>query len=118
MAEELKPCPFCGRKVEIYGSPETKEAYYIQCDCGAFVSALSNNVKDLIKVWNTRTENTEIVVHCKDCEEFVFFKDRAMCMRNANKQFNVCTGTIDYSGLIATKENNYCSYSKRRKKEQ
>lgn len=117
MAEKLKPCPFCGGEVEIYGGPETKEAYYIQCDCGAFVSALSTDINDLIKVWNTRSENTEIVVYCKDCKEFARFKDHAMCMKNADKKFNVFNGTIEYSGLIATKENNYCSYGKRKKEQ-
>ncbi len=60
---ELKPCPFCGGKAEIYGdngiSLETGEKcwrYYIVCTgCPALVSGETEAETE--KNWNQRTDN-------------------------------------------------------------
>lgn len=56
---ELKPCPFCGGKVEINYNPYSK-VYFIacgNCDCDICVSVVSNTEEKAVKLWNRRVNN-------------------------------------------------------------
>lgn len=62
MEEELKPCPFCGRKVELrlsplFGSDSMDEFWSIHCECAmGSPDALYDEDKkaQMIEDWNTR----------------------------------------------------------------
>jgi hypothetical protein len=51
------------------------------------------------------------VVRCKDCDNKVDFNGRVMCKINAKILFG------EWIGLIATKDDHYCSYGKRKLRE-
>ena len=57
---------------------------------------------DIIK--ELPTVDAEAVVYCKDCKWFYLFNDRPMCKRTA------VNGYGEIYGLVAVKENHYCSY--------
>ena len=62
--------------------------------------------EELVK--NAPTLDYEPVVHCKDCKYRYTHCDRLMCKRTADKiEYRGSTG---YFGLIAVKENHFCSY--------
>ena len=54
MAEELKPCPFCGSKDIHAGHNLRNHHEEIFCDdCGAEVSSEDDH-QDAVRMWNTR----------------------------------------------------------------
>lgn len=64
--KELKPCPFCGREVEIHGGPEEwtptfwdpdsgGDPYCISCDCGCTFEIGDCEPQDIAEAWNRRT---------------------------------------------------------------
>ena len=66
--EELKPCPFCGRKVEMHGGiEEWKPTFYdpdsggdpysINCECGCSFSNFSYDLDEAAEAWNRRADN-------------------------------------------------------------
>ena len=97
MTEELKRCPFCGRKVTlIERDPSEGYRYLIRCEnCeGDFENPekvvadfcfCSDDKEAIIKKWNTRAEDAEPVRHgkwtvtpthikCSECgESFMLF---------------------------------------------
>jgi hypothetical protein len=61
----LKPCPFCGKEVEVHGGAEEwtptfydpdsgGEPYYISCDCGLSYSIGYCDYKEFKDTWNNR----------------------------------------------------------------
>ena len=52
---ELKPCPFCGKNVEIYEETLCPYPYYT-INCCSFNVPTKNKDK-LIKEWNKRVDN-------------------------------------------------------------
>lgn len=61
----LKPCPICGKKVEVHGGNEEwtptsfdpdsgGEPYFIECKCGLNFSIGPCEYTDFTKAWNTR----------------------------------------------------------------
>lgn len=60
---ELKPCPFCGEKVFLYGFEDYKDIdrkstpyYYVKCgNCGATVWGDEDKEK-AVEAWNRRTQ--------------------------------------------------------------
>lgn len=73
---ELEPCPFCGRGVDLW-IPLIMEQPTIYCDnCGIYVTIFKDKF-DIVRKWNTRahggkvaTNGEEIITRCKDCEYF------------------------------------------------
>jgi Lar family restriction alleviation protein len=77
MTEELKPCPFCGRKVTLIERDQSEGyRYLIRCEnCeGDFENPqkvvadfcfCSDDKEAIIKKWNTRAKCTEPVRHAK-----------------------------------------------------
>jgi len=70
MSEELKPCPLCGKSVEIHGGAEDwsptfydpdsgGDPYYISCECGCTFSNYSYDAKETAEFWNRRADNAE-----------------------------------------------------------
>ena len=68
----LKPCPFCGAEVELYGGPENwrptwydpdsgGDPYYINCKCGCVFDIGSHDGKEFEDAWNKRAEKTHII---------------------------------------------------------
>ena len=52
MTEELKPCPFCGGKAELFGTEETG-VFYVEClDCN--VNDNFDTAEEAIAAWNRR----------------------------------------------------------------
>ena len=76
MAEDLKPCPFCGGEAEIVEVMDNPpETIAIQCKSGCGVSAHHKWMDEsvLIKRWNTRAERTTRLIwnkhdDCFECE--------------------------------------------------
>lgn len=68
---ELKPCPFCGSKLQKLIL--TPSASCISCICcGAHFN--THNKDEAIKAWNTRYERTVKLKdngHCPDCNKLV-----------------------------------------------
>ena len=61
MAEELKPCPFCGGEAEIVEVRDNPpETIAIQCKSGCGVSVHHKWMEEsvLVERWNTRAERT------------------------------------------------------------
>lgn len=67
MVIELKPCPFCGREVELSGGPENwrptfydpdsgGDPYQIICECGCCFG-WSYDVEEIVDKWNRRVGN-------------------------------------------------------------
>ena len=65
-SNKLKPCPFCGREVEIQGGPENwhptlldpdsgGDPYYIACECGCNFG-LYEEASEITEAWNRRAE--------------------------------------------------------------
>lgn len=58
---ELKPCPFCGGKAEIYQENGTVSIGCSQCQCGtAYMSGASTTEKKIeiaTRDWNRRADN-------------------------------------------------------------
>ena len=53
----LKPCPFCGGKVELkMNCYEQWKIACIKCECSCWVGD-SRSEKSVAKAWNRRTEN-------------------------------------------------------------
>lgn len=62
MSEALKPCPFCGGKVEIYaydrGDGKEGDLYGIECEhCEVTMSGWYWNKDETIKIWNRRADD-------------------------------------------------------------
>lgn len=51
----LKPCPFCGKEVDVSGGLNKHEPYDIHCDCGLDFSTGSYDCEEFEESWNTRT---------------------------------------------------------------
>ena len=62
MSEELKPCPFCGGKAEIYNDGFGGD-WAVRCACGAEVSGYIETEAEAVAAWNTRAERT-----CDECQ--------------------------------------------------
>lgn len=69
MANELKPCPFCGRTVEIQGGPENwkptlydpdsgGDPYMINCECGCSFGWFYE-ADEIVNAWNRRATDGE-----------------------------------------------------------
>ena len=58
---ELKPCPFCGGKAEIYKSNGEVSVACINCQCGtAYItgaSTLEVKIETAVHDWNRRAED-------------------------------------------------------------
>lgn len=63
--EKPKPCPFCGKQVEVHGGSEEwvptfydpdsgGEPYYVKCICGLEFSMGHCDYTDFVKTWNKR----------------------------------------------------------------
>lgn len=52
----IKPCPFCGKKVEVYNFRDSKGkmVYFVSCDCNP--SDLKYSKKEAIESWNRRAK--------------------------------------------------------------
>lgn len=97
---ELKPCPFCGRKVEIHGGPEEWEPtwydpdsggdpYYIACDCGCHFCIGCVDLQDITEAWNRRVESVEIL-DCEKCafnDGIAYWHQCAHCIGQATNNF-------------------------------
>lgn len=58
MADELKPCPFCGGEAEL---EQVCEDWHINCEnfkCPATSFVIKSSVQKAIEAWNTRYERT------------------------------------------------------------
>ena len=62
MTEELKPCPFCGRRVEhvsrACNGSATGMTYIVSCFCGSYCACAhqqEDTLGEVVKAWNTRT---------------------------------------------------------------
>lgn len=90
MAEELKPCPFCGKaddadnpmqesalNVILFKSPAGGSAHRVECVCGAS-SESHRDRSNAIAVWNTRAAPATPAAPVDDreptCEETVAFE--------------------------------------------
>ena len=64
MAIKLKPCPFCGREVEMFGgcTVDWSSPYFIMCECGAS-SIESDNTEMVAYWWNRRAEEVEVLLN-------------------------------------------------------
>lgn len=61
---ELKPCPFCGRKIEYYETVHERgviDELTVECDCGARIIMsplwMGDGEVDAITAWNRRADN-------------------------------------------------------------
>lgn len=63
--QHLKPCPFCGKSVEVHGGSEDWKpsfsdpdsggnSYFVACDCGLHFSSGSYELTDFANKWNKR----------------------------------------------------------------
>ena len=59
---KLKPCPFCGKEVQMIGGPAPvwPGTYFIVCRCGAS-SIESENEEMVAYWWNRRAEEVEVL---------------------------------------------------------
>ena len=62
--EDLKPCPFCGNKVTLGGSPEyyTQVFYQVECECGAVAGCAYIERGDAVSNWNRRDSTFNDVI--------------------------------------------------------
>lgn len=59
MTEQLKPCPFCGKKPEIIGYDD--EMYQVICrDCDGTQDTFFDSPEEAAKAWNTRPIEDEL----------------------------------------------------------
>lgn len=63
---ELKPCPFCGKEVNIYkGEFDGSKIYSVSCEnCGVSIGC-SEDKHRMINDWNRRSDN---LLPCPYCE--------------------------------------------------
>lgn len=70
MESELKPCPFCGSKVSVYGGPEEwcptfgdpdsgGDPYYVRCNCGLDFCTGCVEYDEFVERWNRRVDNAK-----------------------------------------------------------
>ncbi|HGE6051127.1 TPA: Lar family restriction alleviation protein [Vibrio cholerae] len=60
---DLKPCPFCGGKVEFdqyvgYSLDSSFDA--IVCECGVYMRQFKESDREMIEKWNTRTADQQL----------------------------------------------------------
>lgn len=66
---DLKPCPFCGSKAEVY---EECEMVKIRCSsymCQASVNGWRDEVEDAIEAWNKRAIETKQIKYFDEDEK-------------------------------------------------
>lgn len=59
---ELKPCPLCGNKVQVYREPPKGVSVgcfkpYLECSCG--LELQKNSFVELVNAWNRRVGDKE-----------------------------------------------------------
>lgn len=54
MYEELKPCPFCGAEVCVESDESQCNIHYIYCHNCHIKTKHFENIKYLVKMWNSR----------------------------------------------------------------
>lgn len=59
MATELKPCPFCGGKADVYAVTEYPHRVNIRCVKCGMSGATYTNEKKAAAAWNTRAAVTD-----------------------------------------------------------
>lgn len=55
MIKELKPCPFCGARAQMFVSEDDENAFYVECDCCLVRTDDYFDKNDAVEVWNRRT---------------------------------------------------------------
>ncbi len=58
MANELKPCPFCGEKLNLTYDGLLSEIYWIRCGECYTTGPTKDTTEEAIKAWNWRVENS------------------------------------------------------------
>ena len=60
MADELKPCPFCGGEasIRIHDYYDGVRLFMPKCKCGAGIVAVFRTEEEAVAAWNTRAERT------------------------------------------------------------
>jgi predicted small metal-binding protein len=59
MANELKPCPFCGHQPEFFEDEETRAMVHCPCwreKCGCNAALRGDSEKEVVAAWNTRAD--------------------------------------------------------------
>lgn len=79
MNEKIKPCPFCGTVGEVShydGGWFGDDIWIAACPNDMCVVAPwtdpFDTMEDAVTAWNTRTECTSEIVHCKDCIHYSY----------------------------------------------
>ena len=114
MTRELKPCPFCGEKAEVYKADAPfyprlhKEGWYVEClgmNCPADLGINSENCEgsfgmfgtkaEAVEAWNTRAERT-----CKNEATGSDFKCSECGCKVVGSDYwteaNICNGDWNY----------------------
>jgi Lar family restriction alleviation protein len=59
---ELKPCPFCGGKANLYRDEDRFDHYLAQCETSGCVETPWHTKQETIRIWNTRANSPDHVI--------------------------------------------------------
>ena len=81
---KLRVCPFCGGEAHVYGDEITC------CGCGIVAKSASENMDELVRLWNTR-ETLDRAVDVSD-DQTLTAKEKALMFYRLIKRYNKYKG--------------------------
>jgi len=100
--EELKPCPFCGSRAILITAQkdERRQTNKIECTnkpCIEITRAAMFGISDIIKIWNTRPRDEEILTLKRDCKNLIAINNnQSEIIKSRDEEIKKLTTERDY----------------------